>query len=276
MTDTAKQTVVQATGTTPSPRVAALLEKTRLSCGRLIFALDATASREPAWDLAAQLQAAMFQEAAKVGGLEVQLVWYRGPDECSHTAWTTDTAELAAQMSRIKCASGATKIARVLEHIRAEHQREKVAAAIFISDAVEEPPSELYSAAANLGVPVFLFQEGDGLVMYFDQRGEFVQEHPRATVEQVFREIARLSNGAYARFDAGAAAKLGELLAAVAAFAVGGTKALANQQTDSARKLLSLTVSQISVSVSEPRSMGTAIASWRERPPISVALLQSS
>ena len=82
--------------------------------------------------------------------------------------------------------------------------------------------SELYAAAAGLGVPVFCFQEGDGLALYVDQRGEFVHEHPPQRVEQVFRELARLTNGAYGKFDAGAAAKLGELLRAVAAFAVGG------------------------------------------------------
>ena len=54
----------------------------------------------------------------------------------------------------------------------------------------------------------------------------------------IFRELARLTDGAYGKFDAGAAKQLGELLRAVAAFAVGGVTALANQHTDSARKLL--------------------------------------
>jgi hypothetical protein len=39
---------------------------------------------------------------------------------------------------------------------------------------------------------------------------------------------------------------------------------------------INLTVSQTLVSGSERRSMGNARASWRERPPISVASLQSS
>jgi hypothetical protein len=222
---------------TLSPRVAALLEKTRHSRGRLIFAIDATASREATWDMAAQLQAAMFEEAAKVGGLEVQLVWYRGPDECSHTSWTTDTCELAEQMSRIRCAAGATKIERVLRHIRREHEREKVNAAIFVGDACEELPSALDTAAIGMP-PLFLFEEGGiNLVTPVDPRG-IILDTPPETVEQVFRQLAWRTNGAYARFDAGAAAKLGELLRAVAAFAVGGMKALAGQHTDSARKLL--------------------------------------
>jgi hypothetical protein len=221
-----------------SPRVAALLEKTRRSRGRLIFALDATASREETWDLAAQLQAAMFEEAAKIGGLDVQLVYYRGSDEVRHSAWLSDAHELVKRMSAIRCMAGATKIARVLRHIRGEHEREKVSAAIFVGDAVEEMPDELYATATGLDVPMFCFQEGDGLALYLDQRGELVSPHPPVTVEHVFRELAQLTKGAYARFDAGAAGKLRELLQAAAAFVVGGTAALANQHTDSARKLL--------------------------------------
>ena len=188
--------------------------------------------------MAAQLQAQMFEEAARIGGLDVQLVYYRGDDEVRHSSWFSDAHELVSRMSTIRCMAGATKIARVLRHIRSENEREKISAAIFIGDAVEEPPSELYDAAADLGVPMFMFQEGDGEVIYLDQRGEFVDEYPPQKVEQVFRELARLTGGAYGKFDAGAAKQLGELLRAVAAFAVGGIAALANQHTDSARKLL--------------------------------------
>jgi hypothetical protein len=220
----------------PSPRVAALLKKTQATRGRLIFALDATASREPTWDLATQLQGSMYEEASRLRGLDVQLVYYRGLDEVQNTPWLSDAQELLSRMSAIRCETGATKIARILQHVRTEHTREKVSAAIFIGDAAEEPPSELYDAATDLGVPLFMFQEGDGLALYFvDEDGE---PHPPLKVEQVFRELARITNGAYAKFDAGAVGKLRELLQAVAAFATGGVKALANQHTDSARKLL--------------------------------------
>ena len=46
--------------------------------------------------------------------------------------------------------------------------------------------------------------------------------------EQAFREIARLTRGAYCRFDPGAAHQLGELLRAAAAYAAGGMRALAD------------------------------------------------
>jgi hypothetical protein len=220
-----------------SPRVEALLRKTRAARGRLVFAIDATASRERTWDLASSLQAAMFEEAAKIGGLDVELVYFGG-DEVQQSPWLSDARELVSKMRAIRCVPGTTQIARVLQHIRAENAREKVNAAVFIGDAVEEPPSELYDAAAGLGTPLFCFQEGDGLAIYLDQHGEIVHGHPPQKVETIFREIARLTGGAYGRFDSGAAKQLAELLRAVAAFAIGGVAALANQHTDSARKLL--------------------------------------
>lgn len=216
-----------------SPRVAALLKKTQAARGRLIFALDGTGSREAGWDLATSLQATMFEEAAKVGGLDVQLVHFGG-DKVQHSPWLSDAYELVRLMRTIRCMTGATQIAHVLRHIRAENKQEKIGAAVFIGDAVEEPPGELYAVAADLGTPLFVFQEGDGLASYVDQR----DGHPPLKVETVFREIARLSGGAYGRFDAGAARQLGDLLRGVVAFAVGGRAALENQKTDSARLLL--------------------------------------
>ena len=77
---------------------------------------------------------------------------------------------------------------------------------------MEESVDALAAAAGELalrGVPVFVFQEGGDPV-----------------AQGAFREIARLTRGAYCRFDAGAAHQLAELLRAVAAYAAGGMKAL--------------------------------------------------
>jgi hypothetical protein len=222
----------------PSPRVAALLKKTQAVRNKLIFALDATASREPTWDMAAKLTAEMFEQASRIGGLDVSLLFFRGHDQVWQSPWYSDAHELISRMSEIKCSAGATKIARMLRHIKAEQDREKINAVVFVGDAIEERPSELYDAVAGLGVPVFMFQEGDNTVIHLDQRGEFVGEYPPLKVEQVFREISRLSGGAYGKFDAGAAKVLGEMLNAVVAYAVGGMTALADQRTDSARRLL--------------------------------------
>ena len=204
-----------------SKRVASFLEKVQVARGRLIFALDATASRQPTWDTACQLQAEMFTETGRIGGLEVQLVYYRGLDECRASHWTGDTRELAKAMSRIMCRSGNTQIAKVLAHIRKEHAQQAVSAVVFVGDMCEDTPYTLYDAATGLGVPVFIFQEGDDI-----------------HAAEVFKQIAKLTNGAYSRFSPDAARELAELLRAVAVFATGGLAALADLRTDSARKLL--------------------------------------
>jgi hypothetical protein len=182
--------------------------------GRLIFALDATMSRQPTWDTACALQADMFKEAAAIGGLDVQLVYYRALAECRASRWVSDAGRLAELMSRIDCRGGHTQIAKVLSHARHETDRKKVAALVFVGDAMEEKLDDLCHAAGELGllgVPAFMFQEG------FDP-----------VAEQAFREIARLARGAYCRFDPGAAHQLRELLRAAAAYAAGGMRALAN------------------------------------------------
>jgi len=182
--------------------------------GRLVFALDATMSRQPTWDQACVLQADMFREAASVGGLDIQLVYYRGLAECRASPWVAEPQRLGALMSRIDCRGGHTQIAKVLAHARRESDKARVGALIFVGDAMEESLDDLCAGAGELGlrnVPAFMFQEGYDPV-----------------AEQAFREIARLTRGAYCRFAPGAAHELGELLRAAAAYAAGGMKALAD------------------------------------------------
>lgn len=182
--------------------------------GRLIFALDATLSRQPLWDTACKLQGDMFRETAAIGGLDVQLVYYRGLAECRASRWVSDARELGGLMERIDCRGGHTQIKKVLAHAKCETEQRKVQALVFVGDAMEEPIDDLCVAAGQLGllgVPVFVFQEGHD-----------------AIAEPAFREIARLSRGAYCRFDLSAAHELTELLRAVAAYAAGGMKALAD------------------------------------------------
>jgi hypothetical protein len=195
--------------------------------GRLIFALDATMSRQPTWDTACRLQGEMFREAASVGGLDVQLVYYRGFNECGASAWVSQPEKLAALMTRIDCRGGHTQIRKVLAHARRETNEKKVQALVFIGDAMEEAIDDLAAAAGELGmlgVPALMFHEGHDTV-----------------AERAFREIARLSHGAYCRFDAGAADVLRDLLRAAAVYAAGGVRALSDlsaQQHAGARLLL--------------------------------------
>jgi hypothetical protein len=180
--------------------------------GRLIFALDATMSRQPTWDMACSLQADMFREAAVSGSLDIRLVYYRGLNECRATGWISDSAQLAKLMGGIACQGGNTQIGKVLSEARREATASAVRAVVFVGDAMEESIDSLCAKAGELGllkVPVFMFQEGHDDV-----------------AEQAFREIARLTGGAWCRFDPGAAAQLRELLRAAAAYAAGGRAAL--------------------------------------------------
>ncbi len=180
--------------------------------GRMIFAMDATMSREPAWDNACQIQGEMFRETALLGGLDVQLVYYRGFGECRASKWVGDPKALLRLMTSVSCRAGHTQIERVLSHAIRETGKRKVDALVFVGDALEEDIDGLGQRAGELGilgVPVFVFHEGG-----------------KSAVRRAFEEIARLSGGAYCPFDMGSAAQLRELLRAVAVYAAGGRKAL--------------------------------------------------
>lgn len=194
--------------------------------GRLIFALDATASRGPTWDRACQIQGEMFTNTASIGSLLIQLCYYRGFNEFRASQWHRNSRTLLQEMTGVRCLGGHTQIAKVLRHVMAETKRDKVSAVVFIGDALEEAVDKLCHHAGQLGmlnVPLFMFQEG-----------------PDPSVESAFRQMAKLSGGAYCPFDHASAKHLKELLSAVAVYAAGGRKALENfaKKAPSAVKLL--------------------------------------
>jgi hypothetical protein len=146
--------------------------------------------------------------------LEIQLAYYGGFAGFGASPWHANAAELLAAMGRVRCEGGQTQIARVLGHARDEARQRKVNALVFVGDCMEEDVDTLCRLAGDLGllgVPAFMFHEGDD-----------------GAAEAAFRQIARLTAGAYCRFDMGSARQLRELLAAVAVFAAGGRKALAD------------------------------------------------
>jgi len=180
--------------------------------GRLIFALDATASREPTWDQATHIQSEMFEETRSLGGLEIQLVYYRGFREFEASPWCSQPQALLSRMTRVSCVAGQTQIGRVLQHTLDETRNKNVNALVFVGDCMEEDPDLLARLAGELGllaVPAFFFHEGMDPV-----------------AEKNFRHMARLSGGAYCRFDSRSAEQLRDLLNAVAVYAAGGRKAL--------------------------------------------------
>lgn len=193
-------------------RQAASLPANAAPRGRLIFALDATASRQPTWDRACQLQGEMFEVAGELGGLALQLVWYRGYGEFQAEPWLTDSARLRQRMTAVQCRGGLTQVGRVLEHAVRESRHNRLNALVLVGDCLEEAIDGVCHQAGQLGllgVPAFVFQEGND---------------PAAA--QGFREIARLTRGAYCAFNTGSAEQLRALLRAVAVYATGGRRAL--------------------------------------------------
>lgn len=179
---------------------------------RLIFSLDATASRQATWDAASQLQAEMFVSARSLGGLNVQLCYFRGFGDFYHSDWHSNGDQLLRKMTGIRCQAGATQLERLLRHGIAENGQKKIRGIVFIGDAMEENLDSLANLAGKLGllnVPLFIFQE----------RGDPV-------ARQAFQEMCRLSGGAYSQFDSASADQLRELLQAVAVYAAGGLRAL--------------------------------------------------
>lgn len=195
--------------------------------GRLIFALDATASRQPTWDTACQLQSELFLATRSLGGLAIQLCYYRGFKEFHASPWVNNTDRLLHEMNRVSCLGGHTQIGRVLKHALRETRSEAVKAVILVVDCCEEAADDLCQLAGELGLlrtPVFVFQEGND-----------------AQAKRTFQQIAQLSGGAYTPFDPNSPAVLKELLAAVAVFASGGKKALDDFSATRSREVKRLT-----------------------------------
>jgi len=182
--------------------------------GRLMFAMDATASREPSWDRACRIQGEMFSETSTLGGLDIQLCYYRGYDEFEASPWLSCADALLQRMTGVTCRGGYTQIEKVLRQAIEQHGQKRIQALVFVGDCMEEDVDRLCHLAGQLGLlglPVFMFHEGSDPV-----------------AQRAFKEIARLTSGAFCAFDASSAGQLRDLLSAVAVYAAGGQKALQN------------------------------------------------
>jgi len=213
--------IIARTSSTAAPKASIddLLSDVIPQRARIIFAIDATGSRQPTWDQAAVVQAQMFYAADNVSA---QLVYFQGwAGTTKASQWFDDPKPLADVMGRISCLAGTTQIKKVLQHAAKEHAIEPVSALILIGDACEEKESDLVAAARELPVPAFMFQEG---------RSDLVAE--------IYSRIAEITGGALAQFDASSATNLGELLKAVAVYATGGVKALTAHGGETARLFL--------------------------------------
>src|SRR6476620_1466167 len=203
---------VTTTGDAFVEQVGRLPARPSVTRGRLLFAMDATASREPTWDHACAIQGEMFVTADTLGGLDVRLAFYRGFDEFKVSRWTSDGRELARLMSSVRCLAGRTQIARVLRYAGEQRRESRIDAVVFVGDCCEEDVDQVGHEAGQLGLlglPVFVFHEGEDRV-----------------ASRLFPQIAKLTRGAYCKFDRTSPDELRKLLGAVAAYAAGGRDAL--------------------------------------------------
>ena len=188
--------------------------------------MDATASRQLTWDQASHIQTEMFLATSKMGGLLVQLAFFRGFGEFKVSQWTNNGEGLKSLMRSVSCAAGTTQIGKVLQHAVNETRKQKINAVVFVGDSMEEDVSKITKKAGQLGVygvPVFMFQEGNDPITNY-----------------AFNEIARLSGGACISFDGNSVRHLRDLLRAVAIFAAGGEselRALASKEGEKIKLL---------------------------------------
>lgn len=179
---------------------------------RLLFGIDATASRQPTWDAACRTQGELFTAAHQISNIAIQLCFYRGFGEFTVSDWLTSETDLKYQIEKVACQGGQTQILRLLKHAIFEHNKLAVRALLFIGDACEENQDQLYNLAGQCGLlqlPIFIFQEGTDR---------------KAT--DSFRTLANLSGGVHTTFDASSASTLAALLGALSRYVVGGKQAL--------------------------------------------------
>ena len=173
---------------------------------RLILGIDATASREATWDIATSLHSDIFSVAEKT--LQIQLAYYRGIGDFKASEWTQSPQSLRSTMEKVQCLGGRTQISRFLQHCYTEALNNTLKGIVFIGDCCEEEPKEIIELAGKigiLGIPIFVFQEGND-----------------AFANTVFRQIAKISRGAHSPFSVDSAKTLAELLEAVISYVVRG------------------------------------------------------
>jgi hypothetical protein len=201
----------------PSTELSAVLAKARAAQtnkGRLIFAVDATYSRQETWDLAAKIQGDMFVAAV---GLALQLVYFRGHDEFKAEPWCDHGLILARAMSGVGCKAGNTQIRKVLEHALSEHKRQPINGIVYIGDRFEDRRDKISSAIAAVHtakIPVMVFHEGgedpDQFQWLAGENGFVAPFDPTAVnrIKQLFGQVAQFAIGKVKISELQAAARL--------------------------------------------------------------------
>ncbi|WP_235355384.1 vWA domain-containing protein [Aliterella atlantica] len=181
---------------------------------RLLFAMDATASREASWNIAKEITGAMFE--AVPGELDVALVYHSGGRLQQMTEFSSQAKAFLDKVQSVRCSAGGTALNQILD---AATQAPGLKALIYIGDCFEENPALAVELAEQLklrGVRCFMFHDSSSQSQGYDTQG----------ASRVFKEIARITGGALLPFHEKSPALVRELLAAIALYATGGIKAL--------------------------------------------------
>ena len=182
--------------------------------GRLVFAVDATSSRQKAWEAAKRLTDDVL--GALPGELDVALAVHGGDRVHTFTEFTSDAAELRGMAAGVRCIAGYTRLVEILRRVAA--MSEDVAVVVYIGDVFEESRRDARQIAVDLA------QRGTRVIILHDTGSRDTDDG------KAFAELAKLTGGAVLPFDASALERLGQLLEAVAVLAVGGTEMLETKQ----------------------------------------------
>ena len=183
---------------------------------RLVFAFDATASREPAWATARRVTDALFK--ALPGELDVALAVHGGSRLHTFTAFTTNANTLRDRAAGIVCEAGHTRLLAILSE---SLKRPGVRVITYVGDVFEESLSRGRRLADTMG------QHGIRLIVLHDTADRDARRDA-----EIFLDLARRTGGCVIPFDATAPERLRELLAAVAVYTVGGITGLQERSGD--------------------------------------------
>jgi hypothetical protein len=177
---------------------------------RLVFAVDATASREPAWAAARQVTDALVR--ALPGELDVALAVHGGSRVHTFTEFTNSPATLRDRAAGVACLAGMT---RLLPILATSLKRQAVRVIVYCGDVFEENLGAGRELADSLGA------RGVKLIVLHDTADPSARRDA-----EVFWDLAKRTGGCVLPFDANAPGKLRDLLSAVAVYAVGGEQLL--------------------------------------------------
>jgi hypothetical protein len=185
---------------------------------RLVFGVDATASREPAWAVARQVTDALVK--AMPGDLDVALAVHGGSRVHTFTAFTDNANTLRDRAAGVRCLAGLT---RLLPILAASLKHPGIRVVVYIGDVFEEGVPAGRALADAMGA------RGTRLIVLHDTADRSARRDA-----EVFWDLAKRTGGCVLPFDASAPDRLRDLLSAVAVYAIGGEKLLREQRGNTA------------------------------------------